>query len=127
METRKLAYNLHAFSWLLLPKGEVLNSQCIQREIAKSETQEGDQSASQLRRRTAAYPDEIADRLIKMFSVKGDTGLDPFLGSGTTAKAAIQNERNSVGYETDQNLLSILTKKTGNNDNKDIDVRIIKR
>jgi site-specific DNA-methyltransferase (cytosine-N4-specific) len=85
------------------------------------------QTASQLERRTAAYPDEIADRLIKMFSVKGDTVLDPFLGSGTTAKAAIQNERNSVGYETDQNLLSILTKKTGNNDNKDIDVKIIKR
>jgi DNA modification methylase len=85
------------------------------------------QTASQLERRTAAYPDEIADRLIKMFSVKGDTVLDPFLGSGTTTKAAIQNERNSVGYETDQNLLSILTKKTGNNDNKDIDVRIIKR
>jgi site-specific DNA-methyltransferase (cytosine-N4-specific) len=85
------------------------------------------QTASQLERRTAAYPEEIADRLIKMFSVKGDTVLDPFLGSGTTAKAAIQNERNSVGYETDQNLLSILTKKTGNNDDKDIDVKIIKR
>ena len=85
------------------------------------------QTASQLERRTAAYPDEIADRLIKMFSIKGDTVLDPFLGSGTTAKAAMQNERNSVGYETDQNLLSILTKKTGNNDNKDISVKIIKR
>ncbi len=85
------------------------------------------QTASQLERRTAAYPDEIADRLIKMFSIKGETVLDPFLGSGTTAKVAMQNERNSVGYEADQNLLPILTKKTVNNDNKDIDVKIIKR
>ena len=62
-----------------------------------------------------------------MFSIKGDTVLDPFLGSGTTTKIAMQNERNSIGYETDQNLLPILTKKTGNNDNKDINVQIIKR
>jgi site-specific DNA-methyltransferase (cytosine-N4-specific) len=85
------------------------------------------QTASQLERRTAAYPDEIADRLIKMFSIKGETVLDPFLGSGTTAKVALLNERNSIGYETDQNLLPILTKKIGNNDNKDINVQIIKR
>jgi site-specific DNA-methyltransferase (cytosine-N4-specific) len=69
------------------------------------------QTASELERRTAAYPDKIADRLIKMFSVKGDTVLDPFLGSGTTTKVAIQNERNSIGYETDQNLLSIIKMK----------------
>ncbi len=85
------------------------------------------QTSNELERRTAAYPDEIADRLIKMFSIKGDTVLDPFLGSGTTAKVAMQNERNSVGYETDQNLLPILTKKAVNIDNKNIDMQIIKR
>jgi site-specific DNA-methyltransferase (cytosine-N4-specific) len=85
------------------------------------------QTVSQLERRTAAYPDEIANRLIKMFSVKGETVLDPFLGSGTTVKVAMQNERNSIGFETDQNLLPILTKKTGSNSCKDIDVKIIKR
>ena len=85
------------------------------------------QTASELERRTAAYPDEIADRLIKMFSIKGDTVLDPFLGSGTTTKVALQNERSSIGYETDQNLLPILTKKMENTNNKDIKVQIIKR
>lgn len=84
------------------------------------------QTASELERRTAAYPDEIADRLIKMFSVKGDTVLDPFLGSGTTTKEAIQNERNSVGYELDSNLLSIITQKTVNI-GKNVDLKIIKR
>jgi DNA modification methylase len=72
------------------------------------------QTVSQLERRTAAYPEEIADRLIRMFSVKGETVLDPFLGSGTTTKIAIQNSRNSIGYEVDQTLLPIVTKKIGN-------------
>jgi DNA modification methylase len=86
------------------------------------------QTARQLERRTAAYPDEIADRLIKMFSVKGDTVLDPFLGSGTTTKAAIQNERSSIGYETDQNLLPIIRKKIDDCcANMVAEVKIIKR
>ena len=72
------------------------------------------QIASQFERRTAAYPDEIADRLIRMFSVRGETVLDPFLGSGTTTKMAILNDRNSVGYETDENLLSVITRKISN-------------
>jgi DNA modification methylase len=69
------------------------------------------QTASELERRTAAYPDEIAERLVKMFSIKGDTVLDPFLGSGTTMKVAMQNERNSIGYEADENLLPTINKK----------------
>jgi site-specific DNA-methyltransferase (cytosine-N4-specific) len=69
------------------------------------------QTANQLERRTAAYPDEIADRLIKMFSVKGELVLDPFLGSGTTTKIAIQNGRNSIGYETDESLLPIIKQR----------------
>jgi DNA modification methylase len=69
------------------------------------------QTTSQLERRIAAFPDEIVNRLIKMFSVKGDTVLDPFLGSGTTVKLAMQNERNSIGYETDETLLPLIKKK----------------
>lgn len=71
------------------------------------------QTVSQLDRRTAAFPEEIAERLIKMFSVKGETVLDPFLGSGTTVKVAMQNERNSIGYEVDQNLQQTITRKLG--------------
>ena len=68
---------------------------------------------SELERRTAAYPEEIAARLIRMFSIKDETVLDPFLGSGTTVKVAIENERNSIGYEKDENLLPLITKKIG--------------
>jgi site-specific DNA-methyltransferase (cytosine-N4-specific) len=72
------------------------------------------QTAGELERRTAEYPDEIAERLIKMFSIRGETVLDPFLGSGTTTKIAMLNDRNSIGYETDENLVPVITKKIGN-------------
>ncbi|MCP4346684.1 MAG: site-specific DNA-methyltransferase [Desulfobacterales bacterium] len=54
---------------------------------------------SRTRKRSAAFPFELPYRLINMFSVKGDTVLDPFLGIGTTAYAAMAACRNSVGYE----------------------------
>ena len=54
--------------------------------------------------------------------------LDPFLGSRTTMKVAKQNERNSVGYETDEKVLPIISKKIGNSKvNMATEVQIIKR
>jgi DNA modification methylase len=53
------------------------------------------------RRRSAAFPFEIAWRLVLMHSVKGDTLLDPFLGTGTTLLAAMSAGRNSIGVEID--------------------------
>lgn len=47
----------------------------------------------------AVFPEELPKRLIKMYSFVGDTICDPFMGSGTTALAAMKLERNSVGYE----------------------------
>jgi len=47
----------------------------------------------------AVFPEELPHRLIKMFSFVGETVLDPFMGSGTTALAALHLGRNSVGYE----------------------------
>jgi hypothetical protein len=47
----------------------------------------------------APFPDEIPRRLIRMFSFTGDTVLDPFIGKGTTAGAALSLGRNAVGYE----------------------------
>ena len=85
------------------------------------------QTATELERRTAAYPEEIAERLIRMFSVKGEIVLDPFLGSGTTTKIAIKNERSSIGYESDLNLLPVIAKKTGTAKGKEAIVEIIKR
>jgi modification methylase len=61
------------------------------------------------RNRSGAYPFEVPYRLINMYSVKGDTVLDPFLGTGTTLWAAMTAARNSVGYELDAELAPLLT------------------
>ncbi len=47
----------------------------------------------------AVFPEELPHRLIKMFSFVGETVFDPFMGSGTTALAARNLKRNSIGYE----------------------------
>jgi DNA modification methylase len=54
-----------------------------------------------VRPRSAAFPFEIPYRLINMYSVQGDLVLDPFLGTGTTAFAAMICGRSSAGYEID--------------------------
>lgn len=59
---------------------------------------------SRARSRSAAFPFELPYRLINMFSVKGETVLDPFLGVGTTVYAAMAAGRNSLGYEIDSGL-----------------------
>jgi DNA modification methylase len=46
-----------------------------------------------------------------MFSIIGDTVLDPFLGSGTTMKVAINTHRNSVGYEIDTKLIPTIKER----------------
>lgn len=56
------------------------------------------------RSRSGAYPFDLAYRLINMYSVKNDTVLDPFLGTGTTMAAAMASGRNSVGFEIDGTL-----------------------
>ena len=54
------------------------------------------------RLRSAAFPFDLAYRLINMYSVKGDVILDPFLGTGTTVAAAMTSGRNGVGFEIDK-------------------------
>ncbi len=58
-------------------------------------------SSGDVRPRSGAFPFELAYRLVNMFSVKGDTVLDPFAGTGTTMLAAAASERNSISYEID--------------------------
>lgn len=59
----------------------------------------------------AMFPEELPKRLIKMFSFVGDTVLDPFLGSGTTSLAAKNLNRNSIGYEINDEFLDIIKDK----------------
>ena len=58
--------------------------------------------------RSGAFPRPLAERLVRMFSVEGDTVLDPFAGTGTTLWAAARWGRNAVGVEWDQGVYHTL-------------------
>ncbi|MFC7235720.1 DNA-methyltransferase [Halosegnis marinus] len=62
--------------------------------------------AGEGRDRSGAFPFEVPYRLVSMFSVYGDTVLDPFWGTGTTSLAALVAGRSSVGYERDGDLVA---------------------
>ena len=59
----------------------------------------------------AAFPEEIPRRLIRLFSFRGETILDPFLGSATTMKVAEELGRSSWGYEIDRQLKGVVQQK----------------
>ncbi|MEM1671634.1 MAG: DNA methyltransferase, partial [Archaeoglobaceae archaeon] len=63
----------------------------------------------------AMFPEELPKRLIKMFTFVSDVVLDPFLGSGTTLRAAINLERNGIGYEINEAFLPIIKQKLSEN------------
>ena len=67
-----------------------------------------------VRERNAAYPTEIPLRLIQMFSMYGDTVLDPFWGTGTTTVAAMLTGRNAIGYELNPEFEKIFNERVGN-------------
>ena len=66
----------------------------------------------------APYPDELPHRCIKLYSFVGETILDPFGGSGTTTKMAIENKRNSILYEIKKDFLDHIKEKLNLNQKK---------
>ena len=69
-------------------------------------------------RHIAVFPEELPKRLIKMFSYVGDTVCDPFMGSGTTALAAMNQNRNSIGYEINETFRLFYNEKVVSNAKK---------
>jgi len=59
----------------------------------------------------AMFPEELALKHVISWTKKGDLIYDPFMGSGTTAKAAIQLERNWVGSELDVNYCDVCNRR----------------
>lgn len=59
----------------------------------------------------APFPDELPKRLIKLYSFVGDTVLDPFIGSGTTAAVAQSLNRNAIGYDVNPDYIKLAKKR----------------
>ncbi len=59
----------------------------------------------------APFPYDIPERCVRLYSFVGETVLDPFAGSGTTAQAAIRNRRNSVMVEQEKTYIKLMQNK----------------
>ncbi|MBK7141871.1 MAG: site-specific DNA-methyltransferase [bacterium] len=109
----------YEFILLFKKHGEAPKPSAEMKELSKLTTEEwnlyfsghwnfsGEKQDSHL----AMFPEELPHRLIKMFSFAGETVLDPFLGSGTTSKAAMNLGRNSIGYEINPEYRSLMEAK----------------
>lgn len=59
----------------------------------------------------APFPVELPRRLIELYTYKGDLVLDPFIGSGTTAVAAVHSGRHYVGFDTEKPYLELAERR----------------
>ena len=64
----------------------------------------------------APFPVELVQRLVKLYTYKGDTVLDPYCGTGTTLKVAKEEQRNFIGIELYEKYFPLISKKVGWND-----------
>jgi site-specific DNA-methyltransferase (adenine-specific) len=63
------------------------------------------------RHHPAPFPEELAYRLVRMFSFAGDTVLDPFMGTGTTLLASARCGRNGIGIEVEPAYVKMANKR----------------
>lgn len=59
----------------------------------------------------APFPVELPARLIQLYTFKGDVVLDPFMGAGSTAVAAVQADRRYVGFDMEQEYLELAERR----------------
>jgi len=59
----------------------------------------------------APFPVELPRRLIELYTYRGDLVLDPFMGSGSTAVAAVRTERHYVGFDTDPDYVALTERR----------------
>lgn len=78
-------------------KGKIKNSSLVVGEYERSNVWHINPETKS--KHLAPYPEKLCDNLIKYYSYEGDTILDCFMGSGTTAKMALINNRRYIGFE----------------------------
>ena len=71
----------------------------------------------------APFPVELPLRLIELYTYEGDLVLDPFIGSGTTAAAALRSGRHYVGYDTESEYVRIAEQRVSEERDRLIETR----
>jgi len=89
------------------------NEKLTEREVKEYSWSLWEIPVSAIRDHPAPFPAEIPKRLLKMYSYKDEVVLDPFLGSGTTAKVALDLGRNCIGIEVNPKYLTLIEKSIG--------------
>jgi site-specific DNA-methyltransferase (adenine-specific) len=79
-------------------------------ELTKSVWTFGAESARRVGH-PAPFPIELPLRCIKLYTFENDVVLDPFIGSGTTAVAALTSNRRFIGYDIDKNYVKMAEKR----------------
>ena len=108
----KYAYR-HEFI-IFATKGEPRKLDELEPDILEYDNAVHDETGGKQAPHPTQKPINLISKLVKQSTSKGDTVLDPFMGSGTTAVAAIQNDRNYVGFELDaENYRSVIERRIG--------------
>jgi len=90
-------------------------------QIAKV-TSGTDRSSDERTNHPAQFPEDLIVRMVKGFSNENDLILDPFIGSGTTARTAMLNNRLFLGFEINKNYIEIIGERLNQTLNE-IDIR----
>jgi len=90
-------------------------------QIAKV-TSGTDRSSDERTNHPAQFPEDLIARMVKGFSNENDIILDPFIGSGTTARTAMLNNRLFLGFEINKNYIEIIGERLNQTLNE-IDIR----
>jgi DNA modification methylase len=75
----------------------------------------------------AIFPEQLAQDHILSWSNEGDVVLDPFMGSGTTAKMALLNNRHFIGFELSEEYCKIAEKRISETTSNQIELPEIER
>jgi len=107
---------MHEYILIFQKKGEMRTKLAVKDRLAETFIKKVCWSVweipvSRTKGHPAPFPEELPERLIKLYTTEGETVLDPFGGSGTTMKVARDLSRNSIVYEINPDYLEIIKKK----------------
>jgi DNA modification methylase len=110
LENHRYGYNYEAVFYCTLREPRPLNA-----EVAETiDVLEHDIVHHESLNHPTEKPVSICEEFMNNSTQPGDRILDPFMGSGTTAVAAIQNDRDYVGFELDEeNYRDVVERRIG--------------